>query len=136
MLFKVGTWKVRDVVEMAENMQWDDQAVIGNMAFTLLLEKEVGGKDADWPNRLPYLERRNKENFPEEIWEEAQAQFETLSPEEQQAKRDLLRDLSEGLIAKSKEVHFGRIFDYKDIFWFGLAGAWAFWTGLKGSGKE
>ncbi len=102
-------------------------------ANEIVAEREAAGKEITWPEQNDDVETPLKDQYPKEIWTEAEKRWESLSPKEKEEntatyKADFARSLEQAKSDVRAEVFKGS-FSPWDLLWFGLAAFTAFKIG-------
>lgn len=95
--------------------------------------RKSAGKEIAWPAEANNIEALLKDQYPKEIWAEAEKRWASLSSQEQEEKTviyktDFARTMEQAESEVSAEV-FKESFGPLDLLWFGLAAFTAFKIG-------
>ena len=108
----------------------DSTDIIVSFADTIAEEQEAAGKKLAWPPGMTYEEATEKDDYPKDIWAQAEKQFNEMSAEEKQQlvdqRQEAMRQFSEVMGDSIKEAAFKDSFAPFDFLWFGLAAMTAF----------
>jgi hypothetical protein len=123
--------------EMAEKLDPNNEEVmIAHVSHQVVSDKLVAGNDVDFTKFDEDAGAYSEERFPPEIWAEAKARWQGMSPDEQEAEREAVRlqnalvnqgGLLVGFLATLVAFFFS--FGWMDILWFGLAAMSAYKIG-------
>ena len=107
----------------------DREYVISFIADEVVLEYQELGVELEWPPGADREASLSRDDYPLEVWEEAVARWQALTPDEQRAIEE-----NEALVVTPAVLWLGAAFytfSLWDIFWLGLAGmsAWRIGSG-------
>ena len=107
----------------------DREYVISFIADEVVLEYQELGVELEWPPGADREASLSRDDYPIEVWEEAVARWQALTPDEQRAIEE-----NEALVVTPAVLWLGAAFytfSLWDIFWLGLAGmsAWRIGSG-------
>ncbi len=103
-----------------------------DLADEIAMDREAQGRPIAWPPGVPGIDDAfEHDDYPDELWNEAEAAFEALTPEERQARlsfySEASRENAKGVLVM---VFFlASLFNLFNLLWFGLAGYAAYRTG-------
>jgi hypothetical protein len=104
--------------------------VVRDMADEIAMEWEAQGRPANWPPGMSVETAMEREDYPVDLWAEAEGRWAALPAEEQQA---MLRDYQANLAAMPAfligAVFVASLFSPWNLLWFGLASLTAFRVG-------
>lgn len=107
----------------------DREYVISFVADDVVVEYEELGVELEWPAGADREASLSRDDYPIEVWEEAVARWQALSPAEQRDIED-----NQALVVTPAVLWLGAVFytlSLWDLFWLGLAGmsAWRIGSG-------
>ncbi|TNF71558.1 MAG: hypothetical protein EP299_11455 [Acidobacteria bacterium] len=107
----------------------DREYVISFVADEVVLEYQELGVELEWPPGADREASLSRDDYPLEVWEEAVARWQALTPDEQRAIEE-----NEALVVTPAVLWLGAAFytfSLWDLFWLGLAGmsAWRIGSG-------
>jgi hypothetical protein len=102
----------------------DAHVTIG-IAKTIANERIEAGQTLDWPRDATVESADQAEDFPADIWQEANATYQAFAPEKRaeyrQTRRGELLNFREALRSEIIEDGFKQSFGFLDVIFFGLA---------------
>ena len=113
------------------NLDGGDDAIIAKVANQIVAIKMQRGEKIAWPEAVTAEDAWQKQDYPPEIWKEAEQKWNRLDA----AKRDSQRELMQR-VAKKLHPDFQNSFGIFDILWFFLATVTAFKIGIGTYGSK
>lgn len=116
-----------------EAFSFTDEDMIMSIASDKVLDYQEAGRQLKWPPGMSLELAETKAQFPQEVWKEAEAEWNAL-PEEERSQQlklrsELTRQFAETLADAVKEEGFRESFNPFDLLWLGLAAFTAFRVG-------
>jgi hypothetical protein len=113
----------------------EEQSFIAEIADQIIEQKTQAGATIQWPSEMNAEEASAKEDYPPQIWQEAEKKWNKLSASERdQRKQDLQNKLES--IKESLRPNFSDTFRALDLLWFALATITAFKIGIGTYGTD
>lgn len=116
-------WYVKDVGHV---FLLNEELTIAKLALDVIEEYETSGHTVKWPPAANRYAPGSRDDFPEDIWQEAVSRWEGFSREEQ---RELGGVLAFGFYFGAMIDHIFTVFSILDVFWFTLAAVTAWFVG-------
>src|SRR5205814_2228902 len=108
----------------------DDEMAVKHMARDLVAEYEQAGKTLKWPAGKSLEDAKAKEDYPKDLWADAQGRYKGMTPEQQNDYKTALQNHVVGTIQAFKgqmaEAGFMDSFSPIDILFAFLAVSTAF----------
>lgn len=122
----------------AASMRYDDEALIATIASDICTGTETQGKSIPWagPLGMPLDAAPRKNDYPPDIWRQAEARWKQLGPKEQQDRKVSWAICGTIATSLGKKPEFGETFSFYDILWFGLAIITAYKVGVGAYGDD
>jgi hypothetical protein len=127
LLINVANAQVRAAIAQIPN---DDESMTASLADDIVEEMTANGQAVNWPAGMTYDEALHQADYPPEVWQQAQTQWNQLTPDEQQARRDARAMMLAQLTEAAAGPGFSVMFSPWDLLWFGLAVVTAFKIGV------
>ncbi len=107
-----------------------EELVISYLADEICTEREAKGQEINWPTSLDDSEPDSQEDYPADIWKQAENTWSGLSPDEQQERRDTAEENMQAMLVfftnQVRQDGFLGSFSAFDLLFFGLGVATAF----------
>ena len=117
----------------AMNEELSDEILISYLADDIMYELAEAGEPVDWPEGVDPDYAYQESDYPTEVWQEADEQWNRMSQSERQSMRDLiLASYEENMSEIGTEALLSN-FGLFDLLWFALAGWTAFRIGSSGA---
>lgn len=114
----------------------EDDTMISSMADQVVVEYEAQGRAVSWPAGVSPEEAYEREDYPPDVWTEAENRWNALPEEEKaelkKAQAELIGAALDNVDGAQSAV-FLSSFGLFDLLWFGLAAATAFKLGASAS---
>ena len=130
---ELGDWAAIGQEALAD----DDEAVVAYIADQIIVDRLDSGEPVDWPNDAGFDEFIDTEDYPADVWQQATAVWESMSPSGQQEFRQLAVQSVESSLNEFRDMiaaeGFIHSFGILDVVFFGLAIAAAYKIASEGS---
>lgn len=131
--FLVTVLLVSNALSGLQNSAVTNDDMLAYCANEIVEEQQSAGKEIAWPAEAEDIEAPLKDQYPKEIWAEAEKRWMSLSPQEQEEKTAIYKtDFARTMEQAESEVRaevFKESFGPLDLLWFGLAAFTAFKIG-------
>ncbi len=107
--------------QAANQMRFDDDAMIASIADDIADEAVKRGETIAWPPGTSQETASKRDDFPTSLWQKAQARWNQLGPKGQQDQKRQRIMLAMALSEQGTRPSFGECFTPWDLLWFGLA---------------
>ena len=133
--FLVGGKGDDNLLRVANQMRFDDEAMIASVAGDIAEEAMNRGETIAWPVGISRETASKQNDFPPSLWQKAQTRWNELGPNGQQDQKRQRVMLAMALSEQGRRPSFGECFTPWDLLWFGLAlvSAYKVGTGIYGS---
>lgn len=125
--------------DLAGKIRYDDEGMIASIADEILLDMMGEEVEIRLRSGVTFDEASHEADYPEEIWQKAEAQWNQLSPQQQQEQKREQRELAL-LVAEisnlTSKPSFFDFFSPWDALWFGLAMITAYKIGIGTYGTD
>ena len=111
-----------------------DDAIVAKIAKYLTEKKMLQGDNIAWPDGITAENASQKEDFPPEIWKEAEQKWNRLDPKKRDEQRMIMQKASDDL--RRLRPDFQNSFRLIDVLWFALATITAFKIGVGTYGNK
>lgn len=123
-----------NMVEEMPAFDVSDNDIVHTISNEIIEEKEL--TPLEFADDVDFDMIPDEQEYPPGVWQEAQAKFAELSPEQVEAKkeeqREMLRMITSAFESAIREEGFKESFNFFDLLWFGLAAFTAFQVGSGG----
>lgn len=135
-ILMVGGFTGMSASEFVESVGYDDESLIVSLADEIAQQRIDSGLTLEWPAGMTIEEAISKEDYPVEVWELAQKQWDGFSDEEKEKRKQERKELVEAMFTNLMGPQFSDQFDYWDVLWLGLATVTAFQLGTGAYGDD
>ncbi len=137
--YAAAVWDVDAYVKQNPPPAVSRELVVSFIADDVVEEYRQADRSLDYPPNADTEFPESESDYPADVWAEATARFDALSPQEQQAKTDDVDAFMRQNVAAFREAAtadmFKASFSAFDLLWAFFAVATAFRLGAAGSGK-
>jgi hypothetical protein len=136
--FLVFTLLIKDISSSFDNIAFNvnyDESAIAELANEIVTQKNKQGTEIKWPEGMTAEDASAKEDYPPQIWQEAEKKWNQLDPQEREKKKQDMKketDLLKHLFTPS----FKDSFRFWDLLWFALATITAYKIGIGTYGTD
>jgi len=112
----------------------DTETILSGIADQIVLEREEAGKQVTFPPGKDFDSAAKQEDYPPDIWKEAELRWASLGPEDREAwlaeRSEQARAFYDAMGGAGGAALLVSSFGLFDLLWFGLAGWTAFKLGM------
>jgi hypothetical protein len=128
--------QMREAESLISQNEITDEDLIRHRVDATTKEMTDRGERVNWPPGIDYESATEKEHYPVELWQKAEAEWNQLPLEERETLKKEEQEAMNQFLAALPRPSFADTFSPWDLLWFGLALFTAFRIGVGSYGND